>query len=459
MGFHCHAGGGCEPARRGGVCRPGRQLAEARPRRPSSSAAAPSGSTSRVATSTTSTRRSRTGRARGRCSFRRPSSCSTIPTRRSRAVAGSPSDGASKYTVSRDGKTYTFTIRSGHRFSDGRRVTAANYAYAINRALDKELQSPAFQFVSDPSGANIVGAQAVRDGRAAKASGVRVSGNRLIIRLTKVGPDVPGEDLDAVLPGHVDAASARQGGHLGQRQPAAVGRPVLRLARVSRTGASCSAGIRATAASGSRNPDAINFTVGVNIESGYRQVLAGQVDYQEGIPTTEYADLARRFGVNKGQFRVAPSNCTSYIALNTKNDLFRNNVWPAEGRQLRDQPERDGSAGRPVRRPGARPDPPAGLPGLQERQHLPGTAEPRTGPHARPRQGAVGDARVLLRAHPARPAADGARPGQPEPDRHQHRASRLPWVRDLRRCRAPARPITTSRPAAGARTTRIRTTS
>jgi len=70
----------------------------------------------------------------------------------------------------------------------------------------------------------------------------------------------------------------------------------------------------------------MNFRVGVNQESGYREVVAGQADYQETIPPTEYAGLARRYGVNKGQFRVAPANCTSYIGLNNANPLFRNNV-------------------------------------------------------------------------------------------------------------------------------------
>jgi ABC-type transport system substrate-binding protein len=51
-------------------------------------------------------------------------------------------EGASSFTVSRDGTTYTFTIRRGFRFSDGTRVTAQNYAFAINRALIVELQAP-----------------------------------------------------------------------------------------------------------------------------------------------------------------------------------------------------------------------------------------------------------------------------------------------------------------------------
>jgi oligopeptide transport system substrate-binding protein len=234
-------------------------------------------------------------------------------------------EGASKFTVSRNGRVYTFTIRGGHRFSDGRPVTANSYAYAINRSLDKDLQSPGFQFISDPAGSNIIGAQAVRDGRAAKASGVRVRGNRLIITLQKADATFLAkismpffQAMSTRLPRGKEVISV-SGNQLPSAGPYYVSSRVpnrsIVLRRNPRYG-----GKRV------RNPDAINFTVGVNLEAGYRQVRAGQVDYQEGVPTTEYGDLAREFGVNRGQFRVAPSNCTSYIALNTKNDLFSGNV-------------------------------------------------------------------------------------------------------------------------------------
>jgi peptide/nickel transport system substrate-binding protein len=234
-------------------------------------------------------------------------------------------EGASKYTVSNNGRTYTFTIRRGHRFSNGRPVTANNYAYAINRALDRDLQSPAFQFVSDPSGSNIVGAQAVRDGRAAKASGVRVSGNRLIVRLTKADPTF----LAKISMPFFQAASTSlprgrevinvDGNQLPSAGPYYVShREPNRVIIVQRN--------RFYRGTRPRNPDTMNFRVGVNLEAGYREVVAGQVDYQEAIPPTEYADLARRYGVNRGQFRVAPSNCTSYIGLNNSSSLFRNNI-------------------------------------------------------------------------------------------------------------------------------------
>src|SRR5262245_47349290 len=38
--------------------------------------------------------------------------------------------------VSPDGRTYTFTIRNGYRFSTGEKVTAASFAHEINRVLN-----------------------------------------------------------------------------------------------------------------------------------------------------------------------------------------------------------------------------------------------------------------------------------------------------------------------------------
>ena len=92
---------------------------------------------------------------------------------------------ASSYQVSNDGKTYTFTIRDGFKFSDGKPVTAENFKYAINRVLNKDLNSPAAPFITDPSGTNIVGASDVLAGKAEEASGVVVRGNKLLIHLEK----------------------------------------------------------------------------------------------------------------------------------------------------------------------------------------------------------------------------------------------------------------------------------
>ena len=91
-------------------------------------------------------------------------------------------------TVSPDGRTYTFIVRPGFRFSprSGAPVTAATFRHTIERALDPRLKGYAAGFMGD-----IVGMPAFEAGRAAHLAGVTASGNRLQIRLTRPSPDLP----------------------------------------------------------------------------------------------------------------------------------------------------------------------------------------------------------------------------------------------------------------------------
>ncbi len=55
------------------------------------------------------------------------------------AADGSPIPGAAEsFVVSEDGKTYTFTIREGHTWSDGVPVTAEDFVFAFRRILKPE---------------------------------------------------------------------------------------------------------------------------------------------------------------------------------------------------------------------------------------------------------------------------------------------------------------------------------
>ncbi|MGB1209603.1 MAG: ABC transporter substrate-binding protein, partial [Paracoccaceae bacterium] len=49
---------------------------------------------------------------------------------------------ALSHTVSADNKTYTFTLRDNAKWSDGKPVTAGDFVYAWQRAVDPELASP-----------------------------------------------------------------------------------------------------------------------------------------------------------------------------------------------------------------------------------------------------------------------------------------------------------------------------
>jgi len=89
---------------------------------------------------------------------------------------------AEHWEVSSDGLVYTFVLRDGARFSDGTPVTAADFAYSLERAL----ATPDSPF--GPMLAGIAGASDVMAGKAAHATGiVAVAPHTLELRL--VHPD------------------------------------------------------------------------------------------------------------------------------------------------------------------------------------------------------------------------------------------------------------------------------
>jgi peptide/nickel transport system substrate-binding protein/oligopeptide transport system substrate-binding protein len=85
-------------------------------------------------------------------------------------------DGASEWSVSDDGLTYTFTLREGLKFADGTPVTAGDFVYSINRALAPDTASYGAPFQLG----HIVGAQDVVDGKASEASGLKVADDRTL---------------------------------------------------------------------------------------------------------------------------------------------------------------------------------------------------------------------------------------------------------------------------------------
>jgi class 3 adenylate cyclase/ABC-type transport system substrate-binding protein len=90
--------------------------------------------------------------------------------------------------ISDGGRTYTFTVGSGYRFSppENERVTAETFRYSIERALSPRLGegTPGPMFIDD-----IVGESAFRNGDADTISGLRASGNTLSIRLVAPSAD------------------------------------------------------------------------------------------------------------------------------------------------------------------------------------------------------------------------------------------------------------------------------
>jgi peptide/nickel transport system substrate-binding protein len=216
-------------------------------------------------------------------------------------------------TVSKDGKTYTFKLKSTYKFSNGAPVTAANFAAAINRDLDPKMQSPVVAFIG-----NIVGADAVINGKAATASGVIAKGNTLTIKLTQPDggllPKIAMPFFAAIPtnlardPNGVTTLPGAGPYYIASRQ---VGRSIVLK--------------RNTFYKGPRphNVDTFNITVNTNLDQSLLQVKSGQVDWDMGgLPPTAHADLGDQYGVNKGRYFVNPLVETDYIALNTSRPTF-----------------------------------------------------------------------------------------------------------------------------------------
>jgi len=217
--------------------------------------------------------------------------------------------------ISKDGKTYTITVKTGLKFSDGKPVTAANFAFSLNRALNPAMQSPAATFIG-----NIVGADKVLNKQAATASGITVKGNTLTIKLTqpdggmlaKLGmPFFQALETNlATDPKGVDAYPSAGPYYITSRD---VGRQIIVTKNKFYKG------------SRPANIDQFVITVNTNVDQSLLQVKSDQVDYDMGgLPPTAHADLAATFGINKGQYQVHPLVETDYVALNTSRPTFGN---------------------------------------------------------------------------------------------------------------------------------------
>lgn len=79
-------------------------------------------------------------------------------------------DIAQGWDISPDGKTYTFHLREGVRFHDGKEVTAGDFKYSLERAADPATYSP----VAEAYLGDIVGVKEKLRGEADEVSGVRV---------------------------------------------------------------------------------------------------------------------------------------------------------------------------------------------------------------------------------------------------------------------------------------------
>ena len=222
--------------------------------------------------------------------------------------------------ISKDGKTYTFTIRSGFTFSNGQAVTAKSFVNAFNRFANPKMQSTGIQFLDI-----IQGAQAVIDGKASTVSGVTAKGNKLVIRLTKASPDLLArmtmpflQAIDTKLAGQIDANGINEYASCGPyyfsaRTP---GRSITLKRNPNYKGQRAA------------NADTIQVNIGNDVAVEYQNVEKGTTDYASGgIPATEWKNVVNKYGLNKkdGRVQVRPLLDVRYVAMNRSRPLFKDN--------------------------------------------------------------------------------------------------------------------------------------
>ena len=227
-----------------------------------------------------------------------------------------------------DGRTYTFTIRPGFRFSppSNETVTAATFKHTIERTLSPAMKSPvAYEFT------NIAGARAYMAGRTNHIAGVRARGDTLTIRLLRPQPDFPSriaQPFFCAVPSNtpIDPGGVRLIPSAGPYYVASYtpgqGVVLVRNPRYTR--------------GRPHRFERIALTLGVSSQRAAADVEAGRADYTTigGSPGSAIVALARRLAARFGphgtaatahrqQYFASPLPELDFFVLNTHRPLFR----------------------------------------------------------------------------------------------------------------------------------------
>jgi peptide/nickel transport system substrate-binding protein len=226
-------------------------------------------------------------------------------------------------TITDGGRTYTFRVRKGVRFSTGAPVTARSFAYTINRLLSPVIGAPGASAFG-----GIVGAPDVVAGRTNSARGIVARRSTLTITLKEpagafLGNLASGAGGFCVVPEGLSVDPE------GVKAPLPSAGPYFVSEYVP--------GQRVTLErnrfyTGMRPHHVDRFVGDLTFVSADAALALDRVD--EGaldtalvpISSDRAADLKRKYGINQDRFFVEPGSFLRTFVLNTSRPLFRNNV-------------------------------------------------------------------------------------------------------------------------------------
>ncbi len=239
-----------------------------------------------------------------------------------------PEVAAAMPTLSRDRRTYTFTVRSGFRFAppSSARLNAATFRYSIERALNPKLGplAPGIGYLGD-----LVGLRAFRTGRAGNISGIHVRGDRISFTLTRPSPDFLERlalPFFCPVPRDTPILSGGVGVYTG---PAPPGAGPYTFSGLVFNGEY--AILKRNPNYGGSRPqrlDAIGLREGIDTEKAVGRVETGSWDGVESADPllARDGDLAHRLSVPNPPgavgYHAFPQRSISYLALNTRRLPF-----------------------------------------------------------------------------------------------------------------------------------------
>jgi ABC-type transport system substrate-binding protein len=229
---------------------------------------------------------------------------------------------AESWTVSDDGTTFTFKLRDGIKFSNGREITADDVKYSFERLLNPATAAPtAFMF------APLAGVEEFQSGAAKEVTGIKIIDQRTIEFKTK-GPVWSMMQRFALPPAFIVAkegveAAAGDFGH----KPLGAGPFMLE---------SWQSGVMIT---GVRNPyyyeegqpyfDRFEMQLGVDPSVGILKIESGEADVSlDLVPSADYPRLAADPALLKRLLPTAGFPNTDYMVLN-------NNIEPYNKLEVR----------------------------------------------------------------------------------------------------------------------------
>lgn len=230
-----------------------------------------------------------------------------------------PDIAAAMPSVSGDGKTYTFTLRKGVRFADGKDMTAQDFKYSMERATDAKLAGsqpasslPAALFLGD-----IVGVHDKLDGKATEISGVQAPNTSTLV----INIDAPKAYFLSKLtagPAFVVEQSNVESGAKWVENPHGTGpfkidkwvhnQEIVLVPNSAYSG-------------GASQLPGVNIWMGANAQGGLQQYETGGLDVTD-VPVDDVDRVSDRNDPMSAELQTVPDLSVTYLAFNLRQKPF-----------------------------------------------------------------------------------------------------------------------------------------